>query len=125
MRSKILIVDDSATIRHQLRACLEGAGYEVLEAENGAVGLTRASAEPVDLLIVDLNMPLMNGLEMLEGLRKIPAKASVPAFVLTTESSREMVARGRKCGATAWIVKPFKPDVLIKGIAQILSRRAA
>ena len=62
---------------------------------------------------------------MLEGLRKVPAKASVPAFVLTTESSREMVARGRKCGAAAWIVKPFKPDVLIKGIAQILSRRAA
>lgn len=125
MRRKILIVDDSATIRHQLRACLESAGYEVLEAENGAVGLTRATAESVDLLIVDLNMPLMNGLEMLEGLRRIPAKASVPAFVLTTESSREMVARGRKCGATAWIVKPFKPDVLIKGIAQILSRRAA
>jgi two-component system chemotaxis response regulator CheY len=125
MPAKILVVDDSATIRHQLRACLEGAGYEVLEAENGALGLQRAKDTPVDLVIVDVNMPVMSGLEMLEHLRTVPGKATVPAFVLTTESSKDMVARGKKCGATAWIVKPFKPEILIKGIAHVLAAAAA
>jgi two-component system chemotaxis response regulator CheY len=70
-------------------------------------------------------MPVMGGLEMLEGLRALPGKVSIPAFVLTTESSKEMVARGKKCGATAWIVKPFKPEILIKGISHVLARARA
>lgn len=121
---RILIVDDSATVRHQLRDCLEAAGHDVVEAENGAFGLQRAKAEEFSLIIVDVNMPVMNGLEMLENLRAVPERASVPAFVLTTESSKDMVARGKKCGATAWIVKPFRPEILIKGIAHILARAA-
>jgi len=122
MLAKILVVDDSATIRHQLRACLESGGYDVIEAENGALGLERATNETVDLIIVDINMPVMNGLEMLEALRAVPRKASIPAFILSTESSKSMVERGKKCGATAWIVKPFKPEILIKGIAHVLAK---
>lgn len=124
MSHRILIVDDSATVRHQLRDCLESGGHEVVEAENGAFGLQRAKDEEFALIIVDVNMPVMNGLEMLENLRALPQRATVPAFVLTTESSKDMVARGKKCGATAWIVKPFKPEILLKGIAHILSRAA-
>ena len=124
MSAKILIVDDSATIRHQLRDCLEGAGYSVTEAENGALGLQKAKDEPIDMIIVDVNMPVMSGLEMLEHLRKVPDRAEVPAFVLTTESSKDMVARGKRCGATAWIVKPFKPKILVKGVAHILAKFA-
>lgn len=124
MSHRILIVDDSATVRHQLRDALEGAGYEVAEAENGAFGLQAAKAEPYSMIIVDVNMPVMNGLEMLEGLREVPERATVPVFVLTTESSKEMVARGKKCGATAWIVKPFKPEILLKGVAHILAKAA-
>ena len=123
--AKILIVDDSATIRMQLRGCLEPEGHDVTEADNGAVGLQRAKAGAFDLVIVDINMPVMSGLEMLEALREVPAARSVPAFVLTTESSKAMVARGKKCGATAWIVKPFKPELLVRGVAHVLSKRAA
>ncbi|TPV93927.1 MAG: response regulator, partial [Myxococcales bacterium FL481] len=122
MSAKILIVDDSATIRHQVRACIENAGFTSIEAENGALGLQKAKDESVDLIIVDINMPIMSGLEMLENLRQVPGKEKVPAFVLTTESSKAMVAQGKKCGATAWIVKPFKPDLLAKGIAHVLAK---
>lgn len=124
MSQRILIVDDSATVRHQLRDCLEAAGYDVVEAENGAFGLQQAKAEVFSLVVVDVNMPVMSGLEMLEHLRGVPGCGSIPAFVLTTESSKDMVARGKKCGATAWIVKPFKPELLIKGVAHVLSRAA-
>lgn len=125
MPAKILIVDDSATIRHQLRTCLTEAGYEVIEADNGAVGLQKARCEVFDLMIVDVNMPVMNGLEMLAAIQEIEGREEVPSFVLTTESSREMVARGKKCGAVAWIVKPFKPKILIKGVTHVLSRKQA
>lgn len=123
--ARILIVDDSATIRAQVRACLEPAGLEVAEAENGAVGLRYAKSREVDLVIVDVNMPVMSGLEMLEALREVPERREVPAFVLTTESSKAMVARGKRCGATAWIVKPFKPPLLLRGVEHVLRRRAA
>lgn len=123
MQAKILIVDDSATIRHQLRSCLMSAGYTVQEADNGATGLECAKNQDFDLMIVDVNMPVMNGLEMLKALREIEACKDTPAFVLTTESSREMVALGKQCGALAWIVKPFKPKVLLKGVAHVLATR--
>lgn len=120
----ILVVDDSATIRHQVRVCLQGAGYSVIEAENGATGLQQAKDHPVDMAIVDVNMPVMDGLEMLASLRSVPGKQSIPVFILTTESSKDLVARGKEHGATAWIVKPFKPDVLVKGVAHVLARAA-
>ncbi|MCR9159607.1 MAG: response regulator [Nannocystaceae bacterium] len=120
----ILVVDDSATIRHQVRACLQAAGHTVLEAENGAIGLQKAKDYPIDMAIVDVNMPVMNGLEMLANLRGVDGKKSLPVFVLTTESSKELVAQGKKHGATAWIVKPFKADVLAKGVAHVLARAA-
>ncbi len=122
--SMILVVDDSATIRHQVRACLQAAGLSVIEAENGAIGLQKAKDHPIDMAIVDVNMPVMNGLEMLANLRAVPGKRSLPVFVLTTESSKELVSKGKKHGATAWIVKPFKPDVLAKGVAHVLARAA-
>jgi len=124
MPSLILVVDDSATIRHQVRTCLQSAGHTVLEAENGALGLQKAKDHPIDMAIVDVNMPVMNGLEMLGNLRSIPGKESIPVFVLTTESSKDLVSRGKQHGATAWIVKPFKPDVLAKGVAHVLARAA-
>lgn len=123
--ARILVVDDSTTIRMQLRTCLEAAGHTITEAENGALGLQAAKTNAFDFVIVDVNMPVMNGLEMLEGLRSVRACRSIPAFVLTTESSKELVARGKRCGATAWIVKPFKQELLVKGIAHVLAKKAA
>lgn len=123
--AKILIVDDSATIRLQLRNCLQSAGHELTEAENGAIGLQKARVADFDFIVMDVNMPVMNGLEMLENLRTIEGHRNTPVFVLTTESSKEMVARGKRSGATAWIVKPFKSEVLLKGVEHVLSRQAA
>lgn len=123
MSSKILIVDDSATIRHQLRSCLAGMGYEILEASNGALGVQAVKDFHVDMMIVDVNMPVMDGLEMLETVRETDKGKDIPVFFLTTESSKEMVARGRRAGATAWIVKPFKPAMLLKGVAHVLSQK--
>jgi two-component system chemotaxis response regulator CheY len=119
----ILIVDDSASVRRQLRDALEADGFVVIEAENGARGLAIAAETVVHLMIVDVNMPVMDGIEMIGKVRDIPAYKTTPIFVLTTESGTEAAKRGKGVGATAWIVKPVKPDVLIKGIRTVLATR--
>lgn len=73
-----------------------------------------------DLIIVDVNMPVMNGVEAVGEVRKLPAHSDTPIFMLTTESSRSMVASGKAAGATAWMVKPFRPDVLLMGLKKVL-----
>lgn len=120
MKKKILIVDDAAIIRQQLRQCLEQGGFEVVEADSGEAGLARAQHGPHDLIISDVNMPGLNGLEMLGRIRALPAYAKTPVFMLTTESSKEMAQRGKQVGATVWIVKPFNRDVLVGGIRKLL-----
>lgn len=120
MTKRILVVDDSATIRQQLRVFLESNGFEVGEAENGQAALEAVRVESFNLLIVDVNMPGITGLELVERVRKLPAYAKIPVFVLTTESTQAIIAKGKEVGATAWIVKPFKPDILLKGIKKVL-----
>jgi two-component system chemotaxis response regulator CheY len=121
MASKtILVVDDAASVRTQLRLALESEGFAVLEAENGQRGYDTAAAQPVDLMIVDVNMPVMDGFEMIERVRSLERYSAVPIFVLTTESGMATVRQGKAAGATAWIVKPVKPEVLVKGIRGIL-----
>ena len=120
MEKLILVVDDSTTIRQQLRAFLETHGFRVVEATDGEQGLIQAAREPADMMIVDLNMPGMDGLEMLAEIRKLEGYARTPAFILTTESSPDLIRRGKTVGATAWIVKPFNPDTLIKGLRKVL-----
>jgi two-component system chemotaxis response regulator CheY len=119
----ILVVDDSAAVRRQLRDALEADGFAVVEAENGVKGLEVATETPVNLMIVDVNMPIMDGLEMIGKVRDVPRHKATPIFVLTTESGGDAAKRGKSVGATAWIVKPVKPDVLIKGIRTVLGPR--
>jgi two-component system, chemotaxis family, chemotaxis protein CheY len=122
----ILIVDDSSTVRQQLRHALEPGGYDVLEAENGARALALAETHAgIDLFIVDINMPLMDGIEMIGRVRQIAHHKNTPVFVLTTEASGGAVQRGKQAGATAWIVKPFKSEVLLAGIRKVLSAETA
>lgn len=116
----ILIVDDSASVRRQLRRALETEGFVVTEAENGQRGLEAARESPVDLMIVDVNMPIMDGFEMIKEVRGIDQYRKTPIFVLTTESGMGTVKQGKEAGATAWIVKPVKPDILVKGIRGLL-----
>jgi two-component system chemotaxis response regulator CheY len=122
MSKKVLIVDDSATVRQQVRAVLSGANFEVLEAVDGVEG-AEAIERVVDLaaVICDVNMPRMDGLEMLETVRKFPKGALLPIVMLTTEGQHELVQRAKAAGAKGWIVKPFKPELLLAAIRKLTS----
>ena len=115
----ILIVDDSPTVRQQLTIVLTANGFEVVAAVNGAEGLERAKKMKADLVISDVNMPIMSGLQMIAEIRKLPSYAKTPIFVLTTESGAK-VTEGKAVGASAWIVKPFKPESLLAGARRAL-----
>ena len=122
MTATILTVDDSASIRVTIKMALTGAGYSVDEAENGAAGIAKANAGNFDLIITDLNMPVMDGLTMIEELRKNPAYAGVPIIFLTTESDEAMKQRAKAAGATGWLTKPFNPEQLVKIAKKVLGR---
>ncbi|MBW7921231.1 MAG: response regulator [Rubellimicrobium sp.] len=122
MSASILVVDDSASVRAAVRIALTGAGYRIAEATDGADGIARAGGEHFDLVITDLNMPVMDGLAMIEAMRAIPAHAGMPIVFLTTESDDGMKARARAAGATGWLTKPFDPDQLVKVARKVLGR---
>ncbi len=117
----ILIVDDSITVRMQMRRFLESNGYSVVEANDGVDGLETASSTDVDMMIVDVNMPRMNGIDMTREVRALSAHTRTPIFMLTTEGGKDMINNGRAAGVTAWMVKPFKPDLLLRGIQRVLA----
>jgi two-component system chemotaxis response regulator CheY len=118
---RILSVDDSASIRQMVGFTLRGAGYEVAEAIDGRDGLAKAGAQKFDLIVTDLNMPNMDGIQMIAAIRKLPGCAFIPILMLTTESQAEKKDAGRRAGATGWIVKPFNAGQLI-AVAQKLIR---
>jgi two-component system chemotaxis response regulator CheY len=121
--AKILIVDDSNMLRDMLKYALMDGGYsDVTEAPDGIVGLDKAKGTNFDLIITDINMPNMNGFELIEELRKLDNYKNKPLLVLTTERSDNMKERGKTAGATGWIVKPFVPDQLLKAIGIVLNR---
>jgi two-component system chemotaxis response regulator CheY len=118
----ILVADDSASVRRHLRQALEPAGFEILEAENGERGLAIARERSLDLMIIDINMPIMDGFEMIAKVRALEEHRTTPIFVLTTESGASAALRGKSAGATAWIVKPISPEVLVAGIRKMLGQ---
>jgi two-component system chemotaxis response regulator CheY len=121
MGKKILAVDDSPTMRQMVSHTLRGAGYEVIEAEDGADGLNKAKREVVQLVLTDQNMPGMDGLTLVQSLRALPAYKTAPIIVLTTESGDDMKAKGRAAGATGWMVKPFDPSRLLEIVKKVLA----
>lgn len=112
----ILVVDDSHTVRAQLRNALEAKGLRVLEAENGSEGLWRVREHNVDLIVTDMHMPVMDGVRMIQELRKLPAHTRTPIFVLTSDPSSARVRDGKLAGASGWITKPVNADLLWKAI---------
>jgi len=120
MAKKILTVDDSASIRQMVSFTLKQAGYDVVEAEDGRDGLMKAKAQSVDLVITDLNMPNMNGIELIRNLRQEGVYKFTPILMLTTESDDGIKSDGKQAGATGWIVKPFNPEQLLKVISRVL-----
>ena len=121
--ARILIVDDSETLRSQLKGDLAKASFEVLEAADGLEGLELLQKQPiVDLIICDVNMPRLDGFAMCEKLRERPELKSIPIFMLTTETLPEMKERGRALQITAWIIKPYDTSKLLGAIGKVLAR---
>lgn len=120
MSKTILSVDDSASVRQMVQLTLQGAGYQVIQASDGAEGLAKAQATRVDMIVTDLNMPNMNGLSLIQELRKLPAYRGVPIVFLTTESDPDTKQKAKAAGATGWITKPFQQDQLVAVVKKVL-----
>jgi two-component system chemotaxis response regulator CheY len=117
MGKTVMIVDDSASMRQLVEFTLKEAGYTVVTAVNGRDGVGKAAGAKVDMVVTDLNMPEMDGLELIRQLRQMPSYKFTPIVMLTTESQDSKKAEGKTAGASGWIVKPFKPDQLL-GLVQ-------
>ncbi|RXJ72443.1 response regulator [Veronia nyctiphanis] len=117
---KILAADDSVSIRQMVSHTLKEAGYVVETANDGADALTKAKASQYDVIISDVNMPNMSGLEFVKEVRTVPQYKFTPILMLTTESSVEKKSMGKAAGATGWIVKPFNPETLLKTLQRVL-----
>lgn len=118
--AKILAVDDSASMRQMVSFTLKGAGHQVTEASDGVEALKVAQGQAMDLVLSDVNMPNMNGIELCAELRKLPSYKFTPILMLTTESTGDKKMAGKTAGATGWIVKPFNPDQLLTTIKKVL-----
>lgn len=121
MAKKILIVDDSVMVRQMVSFTLRDAGFDVMEAEDGQDALNQLNGSPVDLIVTDLNMPVMDGITLISNARKLAASKFIPIIMLTTESQPEMKQKGKEAGATGWMVKPFDPPKLLGVIAKVMA----
>ena len=120
MTKTILTIDDSRTMRELLRAALDKAGFHVIQAEDGLHGLEVLRASEPDVIITDINMPRMNGLEFIEAVRVDETRRAIPIIVLTTESDEAKKMEGKAAGATGWIVKPFDQTKLVAVVNKLI-----
>ncbi len=116
----ILAVDDSASMRQMVSFTLQGAGYDVIEASDGQEALDKAKTQSVDLVLSDVNMPVMDGITLIKNLRTLDTYKYTPILMLTTESAGDKKQEGKAAGATGWIVKPFNPDQLVNTIKKVI-----
>ena len=120
MAKKVLIVDDSHTIRQQVGILLTEAGYDVLQAADGHEGIQQIQANPdLGMVVCDVHMPDMSGLEMLRQLKEHPFDSNPPVLMLTTDATPASVAEAREQGARGWIMKPFKPETLLACVRKL------
>ena len=120
MAKTVLIVDDSASLRMVVNTALTGAGYEVLEADDGPPALELLDGRKINLVVCDINMPLMDGLAVVKTMKERPKYRFTPVIMLTTEWTDEMKMKGKEVGAKGWLVKPFKPEQLLAAVAKMI-----
>ena len=116
----VLIVDDAYSLRQLVAYTLKGAGYTVLQAENGQHALTQIEGNKIDLIISDLNMPVMDGITLVRNLRQNGECRYTPVLMLTTETGASFRQQAKSAGATGWIVKPFQPTKLLETVAKVM-----
>ena len=120
MSKTILSVDDSASMRQMVKMTLTGAGYQVVEAADGAEGLAKIQSTAVQMVVTDLNMPKMDGLTFIKEVRKLASLRGIPILFLTTESDEEKKREAKAAGATGWITKPFQPEQLVAVVRKVV-----
>ena len=120
MRYKVLTVDDSKTVRIIVKKAFKPYDVEILEAANGVEGLALAAKENPDLILLDVTMPVMDGVEMLTKLKSDAALKSIPVIMLTAEGGRDNVLKIAKIGVRDYLVKPFKEEVLVEKSSRVI-----
>ena len=116
----ILAVDDSASMRQMVTFTLKDAGYDVVEAADGQQALQAAKSGKFDLVLSDVNMPVMDGITLIKELRAMGNFKFTPILMLTTEAGADKKTEGKQAGATGWIVKPFNPEKLLDTVKKVL-----
>jgi two-component system, chemotaxis family, chemotaxis protein CheY len=116
----VLVVDDSTSMRQMVSFVLKSAGFEVIEGCDGQDALNRVQGKVVNLVLTDLNMPVMDGMTFIRKLRAKPEFKFTPILMLTTESQQDKKLEGKAAGATGWIVKPFQPEQLLQVIGKVV-----
>jgi two-component system chemotaxis response regulator CheY len=119
---RALVVDDSATIRAFVKTALEHQGFEVTEAKSGFEALKILPKERFNVIVTDVNMPDINGLELVKYVRKEEAHRGTPLIIISTDGRERDRDRGMQLGATAYLVKPFKPEDLIALVRRVLEK---
>ncbi len=120
MPKTIMTVDDSASIRQMVGFTLKSAGFNVIEAKDGMDALSKINGSQISMMFIDLNMPNLDGIGLIKEIRKNPNHKFIPLIMLTTEAQMGKKMEGKEAGATGWIVKPFKPEQLLKVIKKVL-----
>jgi two-component system, chemotaxis family, chemotaxis protein CheY len=120
MEKLIMTADDSASIRQMVAFTLKQSGYNVIEAVDGRDALNKLATQKIDMLLTDLNMPHVDGIGLIKGVRTGTLNKFIPIVMLTTESQDSKKAEGKSAGATGWIIKPFKPEQLIAVVKKVL-----
>lgn len=119
MAKTIMVVDDSASIRMVVGIALRGAGYDVIEARDGADAVAKLTGQKVHLIISDVNMPNMDGISFVKAVKQMPSYRFTPIIMLTTESDESKKREGQAAGAKAWVVKPFKPEQMLAAVQKL------
>jgi two-component system chemotaxis response regulator CheY len=118
--TRILAVDDSPSMRDMVRIALTGAGFDVTQATDGEEALKLAKEQSFDLILSDVNMPRMDGIQLIRALRAESSYRHTPILMLTTDGSADRKREGKEAGATGWMVKPFDPAQLIATMLRVL-----
>lgn len=115
-----MIVDDSASLRQVVSMALEDAGYAVVEASDGKDALGKLDSHKINLIICDVNMPVMDGITFVKELKKLPNHKFTPVIMLTTETQDAKKQEGQAAGAKAWVIKPFQPAQMLQAVSKLI-----
>ncbi len=120
MAKTVLIVDDSSSFRQVVGIALKSAGYSVLEACDGKDALSKLDGRKINLIVSDVNMPIMDGITFVKAAKQLPAYKFTPVIMLTTEAGEAKKNEGKAAGVRAWVVKPFQPPVLLDAVSKLI-----